>query len=214
MASRLTGDWAKAEQRLKKMEELLKDNVAGALKFSANDLERKMKSKIRKGDVGFEPLSPLTIARKGHAKPLRDSSSLMEAIKAHRFNRFKWGIGIPKGAKNKWGVELDLIAKVQEFGKIIRAKFAKYLAIPLTMEAMRLQHVFNGANNIPGLFKLKGRNVLAMKDGKALKILFVLKDKVTIPARSFVRSTWNKEKRAVENRIKVAAEWAVMGRRY
>lgn len=77
-----------------------------------------------------------------------------------------------------------MIANVHEFGMTIKAK-NKYLTIP-TKEAGDRK-----AADIPGLFRPKGRNVLAVQDGHALKVMFYLKESVNIPERSFVRSTFD-----------------------
>jgi len=197
------------------MESLLRDNVATALRVSAYDLKNKMKQKIMKGDIGWAPLSPLTIERKGHSKKLQDKGELVNAIKVTKVGRFAYFVGLRKDTKNRFGVSLDMIGKIQEFGKIIKPKTGRMLAIPLTKEATRLQHVFGSVRKIPGLFKLKGKKILAMKGGKGgLKFMFVLMNKVKIKSRSFVRSTANKEMPKIKRRIVMSTEYAVKGRRY
>lgn len=77
-----------------------------------------------------------------------------------------------------------MIANVHEFGLTIKAK-RKWLTIP-TKEA-------NGrsAADIPGLFKPKGKNILAVSEGGELTVMFYLKESVTIPERSFMRATFD-----------------------
>ena len=82
---------------------------------------------------------------------------------------------------------MAMIAGVNEFGATIRPK-KQYLTIP-TKEA-------NGrsARDIPGLFKPKGKNILAISDGnKGLKVMFYLVKEVNIPERSFLRSTFDEK---------------------
>ncbi|EOH4067264.1 hypothetical protein ACL698_001529 [Listeria innocua] len=82
---------------------------------------------------------------------------------------------------------IQMIAGVHEFGLTIRPK-GKYLTIP-TPEAGERR-----AREIPGLFKPKGKNILAVAepDGK-LTVMFYLKTEVNIPERSFLRSTFDEK---------------------
>lgn len=79
-----------------------------------------------------------------------------------------------------------MIANVHEFGMTIRPK-GKWLTIP-TKEA-------NGRkpSDIPGLFRPRGKNVLAVQDGDDLKVMFILAKSVNIPERSFIRSTFDEK---------------------
>lgn len=80
-----------------------------------------------------------------------------------------------------------MIANVHEFGMTIEAKNGQYLTIP-TREAGDRK-----ASEIPGLFRPKGKNVLAVKDGDGIKVMFILKESVKIPERSFIRSTFDEK---------------------
>lgn len=82
-----------------------------------------------------------------------------------------------------------MIANVHEFGMTIKAK-NKYLSIP-TKEAGDRK-----PSEIPGLFQPKGKNVLAVADKTAengIKVMFILKESVNIPERSFIRSTFDEK---------------------
>ena len=82
-----------------------------------------------------------------------------------------------------------MIANVHEFGMTIKAK-NKYLAIR-TKEAGGRKPA-----DIPGLFQPKGKNVLAVADKTAengIKVMFILKESVNIPERSFIRSTFDEK---------------------
>lgn len=79
-----------------------------------------------------------------------------------------------------------MIANVHEFGMTIKAK-NQFLTIP-TKEAGDRK-----AADIPGLFRPRGKNVLAVKDGDSIKVMFILKESVNIPERSFVRSTFDEK---------------------
>jgi hypothetical protein len=97
---------------------------------------------------------------------------------------------------NKYSVEIGIfasddsfyamIANVHEFGITIRAK-GKALTIP-TAEAKGRK-----ASEIPELFRPKGKNILAVQEGDKLVTMFILVKSVTIPERSFVRSTFDEK---------------------
>ncbi|WP_198589129.1 hypothetical protein [Mycobacteroides abscessus] len=110
----------------------------------------------------------------------------------------------------------SMIANVHEFGLTIKAK-DKMLTIP-TKEAEGRK-----AADIPGLFRPKGKDILAVSEGGNLKVMFILKKSVTIPERSFVRSAYddkNKEwlkffesqlEKALESKITVKTMFERLG---
>ncbi|UYT83923.1 hypothetical protein [Priestia megaterium] len=79
-----------------------------------------------------------------------------------------------------------MIANVHEYGITIKPK-KQFLTIP-TKEADGRK-----ASDIPGLFKPKGKNILAVQEGDKLIVMFFLVKSVTIPERSFVRSTFDEK---------------------
>lgn len=82
---------------------------------------------------------------------------------------------------------IHMIAVVNEYGLTIRPH-GQWLTIPTANAKGRK------AGQIPGLFKPKNRNVLAISDPdkeSGLKVMFILAKKVVIPERSFVRSTFD-----------------------
>ena len=114
--TRKYGQWKEAKQRLKNLDKLIINNVSTALRFSAKDLVKKIKIKIRRGDIGWEPLSPITVKRKGSSKFLKDTGSLKDSIISKYVNKLSYEIGIPKGAKNDFGVSMVTIAYIKEYG--------------------------------------------------------------------------------------------------
>lgn len=81
-----------------------------------------------------------------------------------------------------------MLASVHEFGMQIKAK-NKYLAIP-TKEAGTKRPADFGNE----LFKPKGKNVLAVATPNGgIKVMFILKESVNIPERSFIRSTFDEK---------------------
>lgn len=94
-------------------------------------------------------------------------------------------VGVPRSDDH-----LTMIALVQEYGKTIRPVHGDWLVIPT--ENAREMHVKH-ASQVPGMFRPKGKNVLAIKDEGApggLKIMFILRKETRIPARPFLRYTY------------------------
>lgn len=82
-----------------------------------------------------------------------------------------------------------MIANVHEYGLTIKPKKAKALTIPVSPKSHGKR-----ASDFPDLFKPHGTNVLAIPKGKDdFEVLFVLMKSVTIPERSFVRSTFDEK---------------------
>jgi len=83
------------------------------------------------------------------------------------------------------GSYMQLIAAANEFGANIRPKNHQWLTIP-TKEAKGRK-----PRDIEGLFKPKGKRILAVTDGNGgLVPMFYLVKEVHIPERSFIRSTF------------------------
>jgi len=214
--AKFTGPWGETRRRLKDLKKLTQDNASKALHSSAKLLVKECKQKIKLGDVAWEPLAPITVALKGHSKSWENSGSVRDSIKYERVNKLHYDVGIPANKKNKYGVNISMIATVQEFGKIIVPKHAKALAIPLNQEAQRLALELGGVGNIPGLFRLKGRNILARRGGAGggVTYMFLLKRQIKIPARSVFRSTWEENKDKVKAKIVYALHRAAHGKTY
>ncbi|WP_206601386.1 hypothetical protein [Indiicoccus explosivorum] len=81
-----------------------------------------------------------------------------------------------------------MIAGVHEFGMTIKAK-GSALTIPTEHAKGR------SAGEIPGLFRPKGKDYLAVSEDGELKIMFFLRKSVKIPERSFIRSTFDEEEK-------------------
>lgn len=82
-----------------------------------------------------------------------------------------------------------MLANVHEFGITITPKNGKYLTIPVSPKSHGKR-----AGDFPDLFRPHGTNVLAIpKSRDEFEVLFVLVESVTIPERSFVRSTFDEK---------------------
>lgn len=81
---------------------------------------------------------------------------------------------------------MQMIAAANEFGANITPKNGEWLTIPA--KAAKGQK----ASEIDGLFKPKGKRILAVTDGNGeLVTMFYLVKSVHIPERSFIRSTYD-----------------------
>jgi hypothetical protein len=110
--------------------------------------------------------------------------------------RASFGIGAEnnvyevKGQGNTFSGTLGsnvIYARVQEYGGVITPKKSKYLAIPLNKDAKG-----ESPRNIPGLFfmKSKGGSLLAaIKNGKEIIPMYLMKTSVTIKPHYYVQNT-------------------------
>ncbi|KRN13461.1 hypothetical protein IV37_GL000183 [Fructilactobacillus fructivorans] len=113
---------------------------------------------------------------------------------AERLNGYQLYVGVPRDDGF-----LTMIALVNEQGKTISPKSGKWLCIPTK------QTVGKSPRDIDGLFKPKGKNILAIKDksqSNGIRVMFILRKSVTIPARPFLRNCftlnidrWNEDLR-------------------
>ncbi|WP_150284350.1 hypothetical protein [Rummeliibacillus sp. TYF-LIM-RU47] len=104
-----------------------------------------------------------------------------------------------------------MLAYVHEFGMQIRAK-KKYLAIPTKAAGLKRPADFGNE-----LFKPKGKNVLAIAKGNGgIEVMFILKESVNIPERSFIRSTFDEKNDAwmdfLESQIERVCELEIKAR--
>ncbi|WP_406945757.1 hypothetical protein ACJA3J_05775 [Halobacillus sp. SY10] len=79
-----------------------------------------------------------------------------------------------------------MIANVHEYGMTIKAK-KKFLTIPLPPSEGR------SASEIEGLFRPPGTQILATSENGELTPMFVLKEQVKIPERSFIRASFDEK---------------------
>lgn len=97
------------------------------------------------------------------------------------------------------------IANAHEYGTTITPKNGRYLSIPLSRK-----YKDKSPRSISGLFVIKSRNgnlFLAKKKGRSdLEFCYILKDKVEIPERSFVRSAFDERLSRIEDFMKQLME--------
>lgn len=125
-----------------------------------------------------------------------------------KLNRYALEIGIFGGSADD--NFYAMIANVHEFGMTIHAK-NKYLTIPTKHAEGRK------ASEIPGLFRPKGKDILAVANGDGtLTVMFILKESVNIPERSFIRSTFDENEDGwsefIEERVNLIFEGEMRAR--
>ncbi|QAS52810.1 hypothetical protein [Halobacillus litoralis] len=79
-----------------------------------------------------------------------------------------------------------MIANVHEYGMTIKAK-KKFLTLPLPASEGR------SASEIEGLFRPPGTQILATSENGELTPMFILKEQVKIPERSFIRASFDEK---------------------
>lgn len=81
------------------------------------------------------------------------------------------------------------IVRANEFGAYIRPIHGEWLTIPTKDTPMGDDGGPMPARQIPGLFRPKGKNILAVSDGAGgLTVMYMLVKEVVIPSRPFIRT--------------------------
>lgn len=214
----LFGSWAVAHRRLRGLNSNVRSAMRTANMRNAVALRDGIKRKITEGDSSWPPISPFTQEFKQSSKPLMDHGDLRNSIAVTPVGPDFIHVGVPT-TKGRYIVN---IATVHEFGAFIRPRHARALALPVSREAARLYKIFKTVGRIPGLFHPKGTNVLAMRDRNAtadsnirnsLKVMFVLRTAVRIPARSFIGTTFREMREVFRLNIAIAVKSVLAGRR-
>ncbi|KRM91595.1 hypothetical protein [Fructilactobacillus florum] len=109
---------------------------------------------------------------------------------ADQITRFREQCDIISGLQLYVGVPKDdefltMIALVNENGKTITPQNGQWLCIPVK------ETVGKKPSEISGLFRPKGKNVLAVSDksqSNGIRVMYILRKSVTIPPRPFLRT--------------------------
>lgn len=141
---------------------------------------------------------------------IEDDRGTWDSILAEidKLNRYALEIGIFGGSADD--NFYAMIANVHEFGMTIHAK-NKYLTIPTKHAEGRK------VSEIPGLFRPKGKDILAVANNDGtLTVMFILKESVNIPERSFIRSTFDENEDGwsefIEDRVNLIFEGEMRAR--
>lgn len=210
----LTGDWKKAGRIFGKAGRLMKTNVELATKRNGMLVRDEIKKGMRRGRSGWEPNSPLTREFKGSSKPLIDHGDLLHAIDSTKLTAWAFFVGVHRASGRNDGVDMATLAAVHEYGKTITPVKAQALAIPVSREASNLAREHGGVGEVPGLFRPKGTSILAVKDGKGFKMMFILKDEVVIPPRPFIEPGFHGARNKCKREWERAILLALKGKRY
>ncbi|MGY4689342.1 hypothetical protein [Salibacterium sp. K-3] len=131
---------------------------------------------------------------------IKDNNNLPKLIKSLRDLQ---SMSVEVGVFGEDDSHMLMIARVHEFGVDIKPKQSQYLTIPAHPKAHG-----KSAGDFSNLFFIEtddGSKLLAREKGKdQIEVYFVLVKSVTIPERSYVRSTYDeKEKEMAANMEKL-----------
>lgn len=84
--------------------------------------------------------------------------------------------------------QLLTIVRSNEYGAFIHPKNGEWLTIPTKDTPVGPDGGPMPARQIPGLFRPKGKNILAVSKGGDLTVMYTLVKEVRIPARPFIRT--------------------------
>jgi phage gpG-like protein len=121
----LYGEWQATLHDLRAYARNLERASQAAITKEAHHWANEVRSGIRKQTTAtlarppWPSLKPSTVERKGSSKALIDTGTLLRSIKAERVSRWRWHIGVRRGAKSKNGKSVVNIAAVHEFGTTI-----------------------------------------------------------------------------------------------
>lgn len=119
---RLTGQWREAVSGFASYARNLEAAAQRAVGKEAHHFASEIRDGIRTQRSAREarppwpPLADSTIAAKGSSKMLIDTGTMMRAIIAEKVAKWRWLVGVKRGAKTKDGRDLVNVAAVHEFG--------------------------------------------------------------------------------------------------
>lgn len=203
MTLQLTGDWTRATRVFSK---LLKsaDNALRKSAIQASVLQQRIwVSGIVDGKFKLKELSIITKTAKQSSKVLVDHGDLVRSIQRYPITPYVYFIGIHRNARKRsekaqplGGDKLVDIALTHEVGGVIKPKFGKALAIPMTRKASRagsplkypepLTYVKAKGKNpaVNGVFITAERSKERTKGKtRTTRVAYLLMNFVTLPAR-------------------------------
>lgn len=119
--TRFYGDWGRLDKWLVRMkaEETFQIVFAKELKEFGDAVVRRVKEHMRRNDLGWPPLSPLTIMRKGFATIYLETKTYYDSIEARIRKTGKYTIELlvgVKGREPRSGADLTSVAFLLEYG--------------------------------------------------------------------------------------------------
>lgn len=140
-------------------------------------------------------------------KTTGDFSFFEKAIKElEKLNHYQVAVGF----FGERGDKLLTIVGANEYGAHIVPKNGEWLTIPTENVPDGGDGLPQRARDIPGLFRPKGKNILAVNEGGKLVVYYYLVKSVDIPSRPFIRTAFRENKakyqRMMENGVKLILE--------
>jgi len=116
-----TGDWALAQRTLDFFSNtrMVSNLLEGIIVDGSMFIQSKVKKTFDTGRSEWPPLSKMTLKMKGSSKALQDKGELRNAISLWREGG-RANVGIRPGTKGSQGQDLEAIARIHEFGAIIK----------------------------------------------------------------------------------------------
>lgn len=143
------------------------------------------------------------------------ASKLKRILKEDNISKLKQSLRELRSLQLEVGIFGDggfysMLANVHEFGLTVNAS-GSFLPIPTPEAGDRKP------SDIPGLFRPKNKQFLAVQDGEELKVLFVLEESITVPELSFMRSTYDEKlgdwQMFIANRLKQVIDGKMTGKK-
>lgn len=199
----LTGDWNRATRVLDKLVKSA-DNALRKSAIQASVLQQKIwVDGIVDGKFKLKPLSLITKDAKQSSKVLVDHGNLVRSIQRYPITPYVYFIGIHRNARRRsekvqplGGDRMIDIALTHEVGGVIKPRFGKALAVPMTRKASRAGSPLNYPDKLTFVrARGKNKNVIGSlctekytKEKtkgvtRATKVAYLLFAKVTLPAR-------------------------------
>lgn len=121
----MVGDWRAAERFLQRsgriLDAALERGQIKACKLLVKRIQLGIDRGHPAGGRAFAALHPLTIALKGHDKPLLDTEEMRNSVTWKKVGILVWFVGVLRGQKHKGsGKDMTELAGIHEFGTTLR----------------------------------------------------------------------------------------------
>lgn len=116
-----TGNWGLAERALNFLSNtrVVSNILEGVVHDGALFIRAKLKKAVETGRPEWPPLSKMTMKMKGSSKALQDKGDLTNAVTLWR-EGINFNVGIRSGEKGSQGQDLETVARIHEFGAVIK----------------------------------------------------------------------------------------------
>ena len=116
-----TGDWGLATRALNFLSNtrMVSNILEGVILDGSMFIRAKLQKAVETGRSEWPPLSKMTLKMKGLSKALQDKGDLVNAVKLWREGA-QFNVGIQAGTKGSQGQDLETVARIHEFGAVIK----------------------------------------------------------------------------------------------